>query len=421
MSSTDRAIPVHKRPVEPAKERLPLPALLALSTAVFLTCLTEVLPAGLLPAMSADLGVSESATGQTVTVFALAIALTALPLTSATAPWPRRRLLLTAMAGFGLANTVTALSSSYPLTLAARAVAGVAAGLAWALLAGYARSLVPARLHGRAVAVALAGIPVALAVGVPAGTYLGLTADWRTAFLAMTALTVVLLCWITLVVPDRPGRPAGARTPVARVLAIPGVLPVLAVTLLFVLAHTLCYTYFAPYLHHVGMGGSTDRVLLVFGLASLLSIWLVGALIHRRLRALTLVATLLVAGAAALLAVPAHSAALVYAAAALWGLGWGGTPTLLQTAAGDAGDGAEEEDGTGGGAAEATQAWLVTLWNVATAGGGLAGGLLLDGLGTGALPWSVLAFLVPALAVAAGARRHGFPVRARTAPDAGRP
>ncbi|NJA57098.1 MFS transporter, partial [Streptomyces sp. NEAU-H3] len=57
----------------------------------------------------------------------------------------------------------------------------------------------------------------------------------------------------------------------------------------------------------------------------------------------------------------------------------------------------------------------------ATAGGGLAGGLLLDGLGTGALPWSVLAFLVPALAVAAGARRHGFPVRARTAPDAGRP
>ncbi|NED82471.1 MFS transporter, partial [Streptomyces sp. SID11233] len=95
--------------------------------------LTEVLPAGLLPAMSADLGVSESATGQTVTVFALAIALTALPLTSATAPWPRRRLLLAAMAGFGLANTVTALSSSYALTLAARAVAGVAAGLAWSL------------------------------------------------------------------------------------------------------------------------------------------------------------------------------------------------------------------------------------------------------------------------------------------------
>ncbi|MFK4228065.1 MFS transporter, partial [Streptomyces sp. NPDC019890] len=173
------------------RQKLPLPALLALATAVFITSLTETLPAGLLPAMSHDLRVSESATGQTVTIYAIGTALTAIPLTAATAGWRRKRLLLTAVAGFAVANTVTALSSVYGLTMVARFTAGVAAGLAWSLLTGYARRMAPVHLQGRAIAVAMAGIPVALSVGVPAGTFLGQALGWRVAFLAMTALTVV--------------------------------------------------------------------------------------------------------------------------------------------------------------------------------------------------------------------------------------
>lgn len=173
--------------------KLPLPALLALATAVFITSLTETLPAGLLPAMSADMEVSESATGQTVTIYAIGTALTAIPLTAATAAWRRKRLLLTAMAGFAAANTVTALSENYSLTMTARFVAGVAAGLAWALLAGYARRMAPVHLRGRAIAIAMAGIPVALSLGVPAGTFLGRALGWQVAFLLMTGLTVLLL------------------------------------------------------------------------------------------------------------------------------------------------------------------------------------------------------------------------------------
>ncbi|OEV10573.1 MFS transporter, partial [Streptomyces nanshensis] len=117
------------------------------------------------------------------------------------------------------------------LTMTARFVAGVAAGLAWALLAGYARRLVPAPLGGRAIAIAMAGIPVALSLGVPAGTFLGNALGWRTAFWAMTALTAVLLGWITAAVPDQPGQQPDDRTPMAAVLRIPGVLPVLLTTL----------------------------------------------------------------------------------------------------------------------------------------------------------------------------------------------
>ncbi len=381
--------------------KLPLSALLALATAVFVTSLTETLPAGLLPAMSADLHVGESAAGQTVTVYAIGTALTAIPLTAATAAWRRKRLLLTAMAGFAAANTVTALSANYPLTMAARFVAGVAAGLAWALLAGYARRLAPVHLQGKAIAIAMSGIPLALALGVPAGTFLGKATGWQVAFLAMTVLTVALLAWITAVVPDHPGQRQDGGTPMLRALRVPGVTPVLFVTLVFVLAHTILYTFIATYLDRIGMGGSTDLVLLVFGGASLLSIWIVGAQINRRLRALTIAGTLLIAVAAAVLAVLSTSPAMVYVAVTLWGLGWGGAPTILQTAAGDA----------GGEQADAAQAMLVTLWNVAMAGGGVLGGVLLGLVGAAAFPWSVLALLAPVLIVILAARKHGFPAR----------
>ncbi|MEU4545017.1 MFS transporter [Nonomuraea dietziae] len=391
--------PLAAPPADSEQRKLPMAALLALATAVFVTSLTETLPAGVLPAMSADLGVSESAMGQSVTIYAIGTALTAIPLTAATAGWRRKRLLLTAMAAFAVANTVTAVSANFPVTMVARFVAGVAAGLAWALLAGYARRMAPVHLQGKAIAIAMAGIPVALSLGVPAGTFLGQALGWQVAFLIMTVLTVVLLLWITAAVPDYPGQRRDGRTPMLRALRVPGVAPVLFVTLVFVLAHTILYTYIATFLDRLGMGGSTDLVLLVFGAASLVSIWVVAAHINRRLRALAIASTVLVAAAAAVLAVLAGSPALVYVAVTLWGLGWGGAPTLLQTAVGDA----------GGEAADAAQAMLVTLWNVAMAGGGVVGGVLLGLLGATSFPWSVLALLAPVLIVVLAARTHGFP------------
>jgi predicted MFS family arabinose efflux permease len=131
----------------------------------------------------------------------------------------------------------------------------------------------------------------------------------------------------------------------------------------------------------------------------MLSIWIVGVPIDRRPRTLTIAGTVLVAAAATVLAVSIDNPALVYLAVSLWGVGWGGVPTLLQTAVGHA----------GGDAADTAQAMLVTLWNAAMAGGGVAGGILLDLLGPGAFPWAVLVLLLPVLAVVIAARTHGFP------------
>jgi len=51
---------------------------------------------------------------------------------------------------------------------------------------------------------------------------------------------------------------------------------------------------------------------------------------------------------------------------------------------------------------------------VVRAGGGVAGGILLDLLGAGSFPWSVLVLLVPVLVVVVGARTHRFPAQRAT-------
>lgn len=64
---------------------------------------------------------------------------------------------------------------------------------------------------------------------------------------------------------------------------------------------------------------------------------------------------------------------------------FGGAPTFFQTASAR----------VAGEATDVAQAMIVTSWNLAIAGGGLIGGLLLQFLGAGGLPWSLLVLLAP--------------------------
>jgi predicted MFS family arabinose efflux permease len=386
-------------PATPRPARFPLAGLIALAAAAFITILTEALPAGLLPEMSADLGVSESRVGMLVTVYAVGSAVTAIPLTALTRGLPRRSLLIGTIVGFAVANTVTTLSHDYALTIGARLVAGVAAGLLWALLAGYAMRMVAPEAKGRALAVAMAGAPVALSAGIPAATLLGQLSDWRIAFGAMSAASLVLIVWLLRTVPPFPGEAADRRQPIRRVVALPGLAPVLLATGTFVLAHSLLYTYIAPLLELDGNGGRISLVLFVFGFVSLAGVALAARHVDRRLRSLALAAAALFVGALLLLGVAGSSFPVVLLAAAGWGLAFGGAGTFFQAASANA----------AGPTADVAQSMVVTVWNVAIALGALLGGVVVDDAGPRSLPWLALAFALAALLVVWFARRHGFP------------
>ena len=65
------------------------------------------------------------------------------------------------------------------MMMMARFLAGVSAGLLWALPAGYAARMVPKHQKGREIAIAMVGIPLALPHGVRVGTFLGNPGHFR--------------------------------------------------------------------------------------------------------------------------------------------------------------------------------------------------------------------------------------------------
>nr|WP_202863445.1 MULTISPECIES: MFS transporter [Xanthomonas] len=371
----------------------------------FICIVTETLPAGLLPQISDGLAVTPALAGQTVTAYAVGSLLAAIPLTIATQHWRRRRVLLLTIVGFLVFNSVTALSTHYGLTLLARFFAGAAAGLAWSLLAGYARRMVQPEQQGKAMAIAMVGTPIALSLGVPLGTWMGGLIGWRTAFAAMSALTVALIVWVLLKVPDYPGQTATQRVPLRKVLGTPGVRPVLATVMAWMLAHNILYTYVAPFAAHAGLGHRVDVLLLTFGMAALVGIVIAGKLVEQHLRSTVLVSLATFFGVSLVLALLQGVQPVVYACVAVWGLTFGGAATLLQTALADsAGDGAD-----------VALSLNVVAWNSVIAGGGVLGGVLLEHWGAQSFPTAMSVLLAIGWAIAWSARTHGFAAGARAA------
>ena len=249
------------------------------------------------------------------------------------------------------------------------------------------------------MAVAMVGTPIALSLGVPLGTWLGALVGWRTAFGLMSILTLVLIVWVVVKVPDYPGQTASERIGLRQVLATPGVRPVLAVVLTWMLAHNMLYTYIAPFVASAGLGNEVDRVLLVFGLAALAGIWMTGRLVDRHLRNAVLASLATFAAISLLFGFFSQSVAVVYAGIFVWGLSFGGAATLLQTALADA----------AGEGADVALSMNVVVWNSAIAAGALTGGVLLDQVGVGVFPWVLLALLLAGLWIVFSARTHGFP------------
>ena len=83
-------------------------------------------------------------------------------------------------------------------------------------------------------------------------------------------------------------------------------------------------------------------------------------------------------------------------------------------------------DASGPGNADMATSMQTTVYNIGIAAGSLAGGLILQRAGTGALPWAASALGAAALAAVAAARRQAFPAdragrQARIARHVGRP
>ncbi|AZQ75358.1 MFS transporter [Streptomyces luteoverticillatus] len=358
---------------------------------VFAFTTTEMVPIGLLPAMSRDLDVSEGTVGLSVTLYGAIAGLFAPVLTVATRRIDRRPLLLLVLCVFVAGNAFTALSSSYTVLMVSRLLTGFAHGVMWSIAASIAIRLVPPAQAVRATAVVFSGISIASVVGVPFGTFVGGLSNWRTAFWSIAGIGVLILAAVAFLLPPLAPRAVVRLAELPKLLRDGNLRIATLVTAAMVIGHFAAYTYVTPFLEQdAGISSHwVSALLLLYGVAGVVGNFAGGAAAARSLRATTLVCILLLAAAVVLLVLNGgwHPGTVVLLV--VWGIAYTALPVCLQTLV----------FASAPQAPEAATSLYICAFNVSIALGALAGGWAVDASGPSAVMYlgagfSVLAALL---------------------------
>jgi predicted MFS family arabinose efflux permease len=241
--------------------------------------------AGLLPGMAADLHTSIVATGQLVTVFALAYALSSPVLTALTGAFHRRTLMIVSLSAFTVANIVAWAAQNYWELMAARILLAAAAGLYVPGANALAGAIAGPDRRGTALAIVNGGITIAVAFGVPLGALVGDRLGWRMTFAGVAALSAAATAGLLFGLP----RAIGAGLPVAtlreriHIARQPVVLMTLLVTTLWAMGAYTIYTYLALFIAKTTQlhGAQIGYVLFTWGVAAAVGVFIGGKAVDR--------------------------------------------------------------------------------------------------------------------------------------------
>jgi predicted MFS family arabinose efflux permease len=375
--------------------KFPWVGLLALAAAVFLSVTSEMIPTGLLPDMSASLGVSEAQVGLLVTVFAFTVVVTSTPLTALTRRWPRHGMIVGVLVVLGLSNLLTAFSPDYAWVVASRIIGGIAHGMFWSIVGAYAGHLVPKEQIGRAVSITLGGGTLAFVFGVPLGTFAGHLFGWRLSFGILAGLMFVgaLLVWRFLPAVERDEEAAGRRDrslPRPKDRTIPAVIMVCLIAAVTMIGHYSFYTFVVPFLTGpMGVAaGDVGGLLFIYGIAGAIGLVLAGSVLGPRPQFGLLLALIVTGVAVAGLAAFAGQPVLALIAFVIWGLAFGALPPLLQTRLLHTSSPAFRDTAS---------ALYTTSFNIGIGGGALLGSLIFDAGGLLLLPIAYIVLLAVSL------------------------
>ncbi|WP_317890385.1 MFS transporter [Granulicella paludicola] len=218
--------------------------LLVLALGMFALGTDSFVVAGVLPEISHTFHVNIGVAGQLTTAYAITYALMAPIIAAVAAHVPRKRMLLIALAIFGVANLITAGAPTFAIAIASRILAGVGAAMFAPTATGAAASMVAPERRGQALSIVIAGLTFATALGAPIGAVIGGLGDWRWTMAFVSALAVLSAVGVAFLLAEVPLPPKiSLRARIAPV-ADPRVALTLLCTWLYQSGHFMIYTYF---------------------------------------------------------------------------------------------------------------------------------------------------------------------------------
>ncbi|MDY0956357.1 MFS transporter [Stenotrophomonas rhizophila] len=249
-------------------------AIYVFSLCAFAFGLSEFVVAGLLTAIADDLDAPISLVGTAIAAYALGAAIGAPFITALVAHWRDRHILLLATALFGVGSLLMSASPNLAVLLAVRFVVGLGHGVFMAVASDAATRLVDPQRSGRALSVVWIGLTLALAIGVPLGTYLGSLWSWRVVFMAIGVLSVGGMLGLALCMPrgaaEVESTGAGAWKGI-KAITHPQLLITAGIGALVSIATFSFFTFVSPYLQQVTAVGVQwlSTGMLLFGICAI--------------------------------------------------------------------------------------------------------------------------------------------------------
>ena len=239
------------------EDRLFTPAVVTLIFLSFVMGTSEFIVMGILPDISAGIGVEYTMVGGLVSVFALSYAVCTPLITGFTGRFGRFRVLMALAAVFLLSDVLTLVSWDYWSLALSRVLTAASSGSLLAVGMTFVMDLVTARYRAKAVSWIFSGFSISSVFGVPLGTFMSHILGWRSVFVLILAmgLVAVALAYITLPRLGPPESRSDSRGGASRMLS------------------DSLYTYITPILEdEIGFSDSTVSIgLMAMGVVMLIS------------------------------------------------------------------------------------------------------------------------------------------------------
>ncbi|MGO4537967.1 MFS transporter [Paenibacillus sp. 2TAB19] len=214
----------------------------------FLAGSAELVVSGVVSTIAIDMDISLALAGQLVTAFSLSFAIGTPILIALTARWARKKVLAGAIAVFVFGSLVALFSFNYETLIVSRIILGASAGVYSVVAISSVAKLVPPNRIGAAIGTIAFGFSAAMALGVPIGVAIADWWGWRSIFIVLGALSLVILFILLLMLPQIEGDAHASFRSQLTVLRKPAISTGLLISLMVCVSHAVLLTYIAPFL-----------------------------------------------------------------------------------------------------------------------------------------------------------------------------
>ncbi|CAG7617858.1 Purine efflux pump PbuE [Paenibacillus allorhizosphaerae] len=254
-----------------------------LALGVFVTATSELVVAGILPAIAEDLHISIAIAGQLITAYSVAFAVGTPIIVSLTSRLERKKVLAGSLAAFILGCLVSFVSTNISILMISRMMLGISSGVYLVVVFSSVAKLVPADKIGGAIGTVILGFSCAMVLGVPLGIAITQWFHWQVIFMMLAIFSLLIMFIIIRLLPTIEGDAPVSFKQQFAVLGNVAVVSGLFLSFFRESGNSVMFTYMTPYLQTILHMTSSEIgvMMLIFGLFGVIGSRLGGYIVDK--------------------------------------------------------------------------------------------------------------------------------------------